>query len=142
MSCPPVLSSCTHPRIFLTLDDHAESNAGEATLRGVRRAQIKLATHLLLSGHVGLAERIREDMVDEPPSRLRSIWVEMLSHERREFWEVAERGGNDDFLQQAQRDTLPHFFAFFNGLHPDRIDESSREKLGWIGWAPHMIVFS
>ncbi|MCA9658791.1 MAG: DUF2254 domain-containing protein, partial [Myxococcales bacterium] len=120
------LNSRSHDNIldiFLRVDDSAESAEEEKTLRGVRRAQIKLATTYLVFGGVHLARRISDDMQGEPEKRLRSIWHELRSLESREFWEVNDRGTNFDYLTPQQKDTLPTFFGWFEDLRaPERED--------------------
>jgi len=111
--------------IFLRVDDSAESADEEKTLRGVRRAQIKLATSYLVFGGMHLAKRIADDMVNEPAKRLQSIWQELLSLESREFWEVNDRGTNFDYLTPQQKETLTTFFGNFPGLGGPGGDEDS-----------------
>ncbi len=104
--------------VFLAVDEHAETQEQEKTLRGVRRAQIKLATTYLLKGDRALARRICDDMRDEPPERLSSIWSELRSLDTREFWEVNDRGSNFDYLTPGQKGQLPMFFSWFDKLEP------------------------
>lgn len=103
-------------RIFLGVDDATESAEQEKTLRGVRQAQIKLATHYLTYGAVKLAKQIADDMVHEDRKRLRSMWSELEKLDTREFWEVNDRGSNFDYLTPDQKAKLPRFFAWFEGL--------------------------
>ena len=102
--------------IFLTVDESPETEEQETTLRGVRRAQVKLATTYLLHGRGDLAARIQRDMADEPAARLRSIWRELAQLEDREFWEVNDRGTNFDYLTPRQKAQLARFFAAFPEL--------------------------
>jgi hypothetical protein len=106
---------------FLAVDDTAEAQgaARELAPRGVRRAQVKLATTYLLHQAQDLAQKIREDMATEPASRLRSIWDELASLESREFWEVNDRGTNLDWLTPEQKSKLPEFFEWFTSLKGD-----------------------
>jgi hypothetical protein len=104
--------------IFLAVDQAAETQAQEKSLRGVRRAQIKLATTYLLQGATSYARRIQEDISGEPTDRLRSIWQELLALDSREFWEVNDRGSNFDYLTPDQKAKLGTFFAWFSGLEP------------------------
>lgn len=103
-------------KIFLTVDEHAETEEQEKTLRGVRRAQVKLATTYLLQGDKRHVETIQEDMRGEPIARLRSIWNELEALKDREFWEVNDRGTNFDYLTPRQKKQLPVFFSSFEGL--------------------------
>ncbi len=103
-------------QIFLGVDEHAETKEQEKTLRGVRRAQVKLATTYLVEHATELAWEIADDMAAEPSERLRSIWNELLTLDSREFWEVNDRGTNFDYLTSEQKATLPRFFARFPAL--------------------------
>ena len=105
--------------IFLTVDETAESSEQEVTLRGVRRAQVKLATTYLVHGANSMAERILADMKDEPAERLRSIWQELERLDTREFWEVNDRGTNFDYLTPEQKAQLPVFFSWFPALQDE-----------------------
>lgn len=102
--------------VFLTVDEHAETEEQEKTLRGVRRAQVKLATTYLLQGAKRNVKAIQDDMRSEPVVRLRSIWSELEALKDREFWEVNDRGTNFDYLTPRQKKQLPAFFASFEGL--------------------------
>jgi hypothetical protein len=103
-------------QVFLAVDEHAETTEQEKTLRGVRRAQIKLATSYLAAGAEDYARQIQQDMVEEPLERLQSIWQELRSLDTREFWEVNDRGTNFDYLAPEQKQFLPEYFAWFDGL--------------------------
>jgi len=85
----------------------------EASLRGVRKAQIKLATFYLVEGATDLARCIFRDMRDEVPSRLNSIQQEFASIRTREFWEINDRGVNFDYLEDDRRAALDTFFSWF-----------------------------
>jgi hypothetical protein len=97
--------------IFLEVDKEAESHEEELALRGVRKAQVKLATFYLAKGALAHADRIAADMRAEKPERLRSIRSEFLAVTEREFWEVTDRGVNFDYLEAARKEKLDEFFA-------------------------------
>lgn len=103
-------------QVFLAVDEHAETKEQEKSLRGVRRAQVKLATTYLLAGATNYARQIQADMSDEPTERLHSIWRELKSLDTREFWEVNDRGTNFDYLTPEQKNELVIFFGWFEGL--------------------------
>jgi hypothetical protein len=95
------------------LDADPVSSVGEvqeASLRGVRKAQLKLATYYLAAGREDLARRIWDDMRHEPAERLGSIHGELVAVEEKDFWEVSDRGGNFDYLPPARRALLGTFF--------------------------------
>jgi hypothetical protein len=102
--------------VFLAVDERAETKEQEKTLRGVRRAQVKLATTYLVQGQEALARRIAKDMYAEPAERLASIWNELRTLDTREFWEVNDRGSNFDYLTPDQKAQLPVFFGWFPAL--------------------------
>jgi hypothetical protein len=102
--------------IFLEIDKEAETTAEERALRGVRKAQAKLATFYLLHGHAAHARAIYQDMAQESPERLRSIRDEMLGITSKQFWEVVDRGTNFDYLDDARKEKLREFFAQFESL--------------------------
>ena len=97
--------------IFLEVDKEAETHAQEQTLRGVRKAQIKLATFYMSKGAVTHADRICADMRGEKPERMASIRAELVAVNEQEFWEVTDRGVNFDFLEPFRKEKLDEFFA-------------------------------
>ena len=102
--------------IFLEIDKEPETTADERALRGVRKAQAKLATYYLLRGAEARARAIFEDMAHESPERLRSIRDEMLSIATKDFWEVVDRGTNFDYLDDTRKARLREFFGWFGRL--------------------------
>jgi hypothetical protein len=113
------LSSPSHDRllaIFLEIDKEAETTAEEKALRGVRKAQAKLATFYLQRGLTTHARAIYEDMAQESPERLRSIRDELLAITSKHFWEVVDRGTNFDYIDDARKEKLREFFAQFESL--------------------------
>jgi len=112
------VSDAVHQRllaIFLELDREPDSDGTqqEASLRGVRKAQIKLATHYLVTGQEPMARRIWEDMRAEKPERLRSIRAELERVHDAEYWEVSDRGINFEWLPPERRAQLAVFFGWF-----------------------------
>ncbi len=112
-------------RFFLAVDDATESADKQRALRGVRLAQIKLASDYLVHGAEDLAKRVADDMKNEDPKRLRSWWSWLANLHDREFWEVNDRGSNFEYLSTAQKATLPRFFSWFDGLDLEQNDEES-----------------
>jgi hypothetical protein len=98
--------------VFLDVDREPEGNrTQEASLRGVRKAQIRLATWYLAAGDEPAAARIARDMAGEPKDRLRSIRGELERVTEQEYWEVSDRGVNFEWLPPERRAQLPAFFA-------------------------------
>ncbi len=108
--------------VLLEVDKEAEGEAQEKSLRGVRKAQIKMATYFLLHEDQERAQRIYLDMKHEPIERIRSIRVELLAVESKDFWEVIDRGENFDYLNPERRALLKDFFSRF----PQLVAESAR----------------
>jgi hypothetical protein len=104
--------------VFLEIDREPETQAEEHALRGVRKAQAKLASYYLLHDQPARARRIYDDMASESPERLRSIRDEMLAITSKDFWEVVDRGTNFDYLSDERKVKLREFFAGFASLAP------------------------
>lgn len=103
-------------RILLNVDKESEGPVQEQGLRGVRKAQVKLATFFLAYGRHELAHEIYLDMANEDHPRLASIRDDLTSVEAPEYWEIIDRGSNFDYLPPAQRVHLDTFFGWFEGL--------------------------
>lgn len=101
-------------KILLEVDPMtSEGDVQETSLRGVRKAQLKLATYYLDAGADALAKRVWDDMRGEDVSRMRSIRDELLAVESKDFWEISDRGGNFDYLEPSRKDQLKVFFSWF-----------------------------
>ncbi|MSP59391.1 MAG: DUF2254 domain-containing protein [Myxococcales bacterium] len=105
-------------RVLLELDHKAETEEQEQMLRGVRKAQAKLATFYLVAGEERPARSIADDMQEELPARLRSIRDELLGITSKDFWEVIDRGTNFDYLDAPRKEKLREFFGWFPSLRP------------------------
>lgn len=101
--------------VFLELDREPDGGQHqEASLRGVRKAQVKLATYYLLHHETKHARRIFTDMRDEEPERLASIREEIEQTVEPEFWEVSDRGTNFDWLPPERRALMALYFGWFD----------------------------
>lgn len=96
--------------IFLDLDRPSKTRSEDSILRGVRKAQVKLAAYYVLTGAEAQAERIRDDMKVEPPERLRAIRDELDRVASKEFWEIVDRGRNFEYLPPEQKEAMHRFF--------------------------------
>jgi hypothetical protein len=117
-----------HDRLLATLleiDKEAEDTAQEKALRGVRKAQVKLATHYLQRGMIQHARTIFADMAGESLERLRSIRDELLAVTSKDFWEVVDRGTNFDYLDEARKEKLREFFGWFRDLGSETASQST-----------------
>ncbi len=109
--------------VFLEVDEEAEADHElEASLRGVRKAQVKLATYYLTHDQVDLARTIFQDMAGELTDRLESIHNELASINTPDFWEITDRGTNFDYLEPEQRKKLDVFFGWFKTQDQDGTD--------------------
>ena len=104
--------------IFLKLDRPGHEEAQEQALRGVRKAQVKLAAYYVAAGHEEQARRIQTDMLSEPAARLRTIRMELERVETKDFWEITDRGRNFEYMPPAQRAAMQEFFSWFSGAQP------------------------
>jgi hypothetical protein len=105
-------------RIFLRVDKESEGAVQEQSLRGVRKAQIKLATFFLMREDEKRARQVYLDMATEDPLRLASIRDELFSVQAPEYWEIIDRGTNFDYLPRERKVYLEQFFSWFEGLPP------------------------
>lgn len=101
-------------RAFLDLDRSAEERGQEQALKGVRKAQVKLATYYLTVGEPDKAHRIREDMESEPRDRLKAIRDELERVESKDFWEIIDRGRNFEYMPPEQKARMREFFSFID----------------------------
>jgi hypothetical protein len=99
--------------LFLQVDQEAHSTEQEERLRGVRRAQIQLATFFLERGDEAPARRIFEDLKHERADRLTAVRQELLAENRTQYWEFTDRGVNFSYLSPARREHLARFFSWF-----------------------------
>lgn len=100
---------------FLELDRTTKGRSEELSLKGVRKAQIKLAAYLLSVDDRERARRIYHDMEADPDDRLLGIRDELLRVESKDFWEIIDRGRNFDYLPPEQKASMQRFFAWFRG---------------------------
>ncbi len=105
-------------KIFLQVDKEGEGAKKEAALRGVRKAQVKLATYYLQRGDVNAAREVYRDMQNENPPRMASIRDELLAVESPYFWEVTDRGMNFDWMAPDRKERLVEFFEWFGDQLP------------------------
>ncbi len=105
--------------LFLTIDQPQESGEEDKSLRGVRKAQIKLGTFYLSINNQAKAQLIAKDMMDEPYSRIQAICQE-LDTIQEDFWEIIDRGSNFDFIPHEWRNYLTPFFDIFSQLYQSR----------------------
>ncbi len=105
---------------FLDLDRPTRGYRQQRGLRGVRKAQTKLAAYYLANGVEEKARMIAEDMVVESADLLHSIRDELAAVESRHFWEIVDRGRNFEFLPPHHRAQLAAFFTWLEAAPPPR----------------------
>jgi len=105
-------------RAFLELDRPSPERVQEQALKGVRKAQVKLAAYYLEAGEEQKAKLIYQDMAAEPQERLRAIRSELARVETKDFWEIIDRGRNFEFMPAAQKAKLDQFFDWFDDMGP------------------------
>lgn len=81
-------------------------------LRGVRKAQAKLAAYYISVGDEANARLIADDMRESPVELLRSIHDELNRVESAHFWEVVDRGRNFEYLPENERERLGTLFGW------------------------------
>ena len=84
----------------------------EASLLGVRRAQMQLATLFLMQGDEERARTIARDLRDERIERLERLRTGMLADERSQFWELSDLGVNFGYLPAERRPYLDTLLSF------------------------------
>ena len=104
--------------VFLQVDRESDSVEQETRLLGVRRAQVQLATFLLVRGDTKRARSVFDDMADEKAERLISIREELLAEVEPLYWELTDRGVNFAYLPPERRARVAEFFEWFG----DRLD--------------------
>jgi len=106
-------------RQLLDLDEAAptESHRQHRSLRGVRRAQTKLAMYYLSAGDEDKARMIADDMRDMTPDALSTVRDDLLQAPPPHSWEIVDRGRNLHYLKDVERAQLDRF-------------------RGWLGAAP------
>ncbi|MEJ2514882.1 MAG: hypothetical protein P8080_03390 [Gammaproteobacteria bacterium] len=101
-------------RQLLNLDAEGptEGYRQQRSLRGVRRAQTKLAVYYLSAGAPDKARLIAEDMRDMPPSLLEGVRDDLVQAPPPHFWEIVDRGRNLHYLKDDERQQLDTFLGW------------------------------
>ncbi len=100
---------------LLELDQDIRQDSQEASLMGVRRAQIQLATFFIERGDDAHARRIVADLATEQRERLERIRMELLTDQPSQYWEFTPRGLNFAFLAPERRRHLGTLFDWLAG---------------------------
>lgn len=105
--------------VFLDLDRPSPERGKDKTLKGVRKAQVKLASYYVQTGAEAEARRIMHDMMSEPRERLLAIRDELCRVTSKYFWEIVDRGRNFEYLPPAQKEAMLRFFSWM-GIGDER----------------------
>ncbi len=97
---------------FLELDQEIRHDSHEASLLGVRRAQLQLAAFFVELQDESRARRIIDDMKDEKLERLQGIRETLMTEQRSQYWEFTDRGVNFSYLEPALRPYLDTLFEW------------------------------
>lgn len=98
--------------LLLQVDAETSRLEQKAPVRGVRRAQIQLATFFLERDDEARARRIFDDLAHDPPERLALIRDELSAETNPQYREFTDRGVNFSYLVPARRAQLGRFFAW------------------------------
>ncbi len=112
-------------RTFLELDRDTARRSQERALKGVRKAQVKLAAYYLTVDARDKARAIYRDMEHDPPDRLKSIREELESVKTKDFWEIIDRGRNFEFMPPPQKEAMQRFFTWFEGADSSSAPEAA-----------------
>lgn len=96
-------------RELISLGNDVSYRVDKDALRGVRKAQIKLATYYLSVGLVEPARSIAAEFEHVDADQLGQIIAALDMARQSEFWEVIDRGQNFDYLPNELHDQLPVF---------------------------------
>lgn len=98
----------------LDLDRPTRGYRQESGLRGVRKAQTKLAVYYMSVGEQDKARVIADDMRNDSARLLHSVRDELASADSPHFWEIVDRGRNFEYLPEAERALLGTFFDWLD----------------------------
>jgi hypothetical protein len=112
--------------LFLQLDRETARRSKERALKGVRKAQVKLAAYYLTVKQRAKARIIFRDMEHDPPERLEAIRDELERVQTKDFWEIIDRGRNFEFMPPKQKAAMRRFFRWFDGADTARSAEADK----------------
>ncbi|HHH11261.1 MAG TPA: DUF2254 domain-containing protein, partial [Sorangium sp.] len=99
--------------LFLQLDRETSRGSQERALKGVRKAQVKLAAYYLTVEERAKARLIFHDMEHDPVDRLEAIRAELERVKTKDFWEIIDRGRNFEYMPAPQKEAMCRFFRWF-----------------------------
>lgn len=105
---------------LLELDQEIREEREEASLLGVRRSQMQLATLFLQRGDEPRIQRIAGDLAEEDMDRLERLRRALLTDDRTQYWELMDRGANFSYLAPERRRFLGDLFDRIAAVQNDR----------------------
>lgn len=96
---------------FLDLDQGSDSELKEIALRGVRKAQLRLAAHFLQKEKQELLTIIMDDLREESRERMYSILSELNQVREKNFWEISERRASFDYIPEEEMKYIRKIFS-------------------------------
>jgi hypothetical protein len=99
----------------LDTEEPARGSSQLRGLKGVRKAQVKLAVYYISVGAEANARMIAADMRDDPPELKRSVCDDLARAVSPHFWEIVDRGTNFEYLPENERVQLDVFFSWLAG---------------------------
>jgi hypothetical protein len=99
-------------KVFLGLDQIAETKEDLAFLRGVRKSQAMLAGYFIRIGRTDLARSILDDMANETQDFLRTVRRDLFALTSKEFWEIEDRGVSFYYVEEEHRPSVELFFSW------------------------------
>ncbi len=102
----------------LDAEGPTEGYRQQRSLRGVRRAQTKLAVYYMSVGEMDKARLIAEDMRDMPAALRDGVRDDLVQAPPPHFWEIVDRGRNLHYLKDDEREQLDTFLGWLGGAQP------------------------
>ena len=107
-------------RIFLELDQAAQTETDIAFLKGVRKSQAMLGGFFIRHDQPDLARLIVADIGTEDKEFLLAIKKELFGVTSREFWEIEDRGVSFFYVRPEERESMEIFFSWLLGEQAPR----------------------
>jgi hypothetical protein len=102
-------------RIFLELDQIAQSEADVSFLKGVRKSQALLGGFFIRKNQPELARRVMADIGLEKRDFLLSLKKDLFGVTTKEFWEIEDRGVSFYYVSETERESMETFFSWLLG---------------------------
>jgi hypothetical protein len=107
-------------KIFLELDQIAQTETDIAFLKGVRKSQAMLGGFFIRHHQPELARRVLADVETEDKEFLWTIKKELFGVTSKEFWEIEDRGVSFFYVAEEERESMEIFFSWLLGENEPR----------------------